>query len=234
MQNNKVFQLFKAWTKSYSADNKNEIKLIFDENTPVGFGSCNKDENIITVGIEPYKRNLISKYQPIKDSDFIRMGVTLFHELTHYEQKTQDNAVKEITISELSKYGNPDYYLYNHHRLLHEIDAEHTGIMTMWGRLSEIYPNKADKLMLDHLTDRVTNTVYMIDQPKEGLHHGNRLKPCLNRLMTTQSGNYRRDFCVQMTKQPTCSPQKTEYSDQNMLRYTISSRHRHPVRPWIK
>lgn len=168
MQNNKVFQLFKAWTKSYSTDNKNEIKLIFDENTPMGFGSCNKDENIITVGIEPYKRNLISKYQPIKDSDFIRMGVTLFHELTHYEQKTQDNAVKEITISELSKYGNPDYYLYNHHRLLHEIDAEHTGIMTMWGRLSEIYPNKADKLMLDHLTDRVTNTVYMIDQPKEG------------------------------------------------------------------
>lgn len=52
--------------------------------------------------------------------------------------------------------------------LPHEIDAEYTGVMAMWDKLSELYPNKADRLMLEHLMDRAANTVYMIDLPEEG------------------------------------------------------------------
>ena len=167
MQNNKVFRLFKIWTDTYLDEHNTKIKLVFDETLSMGFGNCNEDKNTITIGIEPYKRNLLSKYQQVKDSDFVKMGVTLFHELTHHIQN-MDNISKDIQMSMLSKHGNPNYYYHNHQSLLHEIDAEYTGIMTMWGRLSEIYPDKADRLMLEHLTGRATDTVYMIGLPKEG------------------------------------------------------------------
>ena len=86
MQNNKIFRLFKIWTDTYLDEHNTKIKLVFDETLSMGFGNCNEDKNTITIGIEPYKRNLLSKYQQVKDSDFVKMGVTLFHELTHHIQ----------------------------------------------------------------------------------------------------------------------------------------------------
>lgn len=164
MQIRQMTKLFDAWSEPYL---NNEITLKYDPTVEIGFGSTNSEQQEIIVGIKPFGNGPISSFRQIPDKYFVKAGIVLFHELTHHIQNT-DKASKDIQMSMLSKHGNSDYYYHNHQSLLHEIDAEYTGIMTMWGRLSEIYPNKADRLMLDHLTDRVTNTVYMIDPPKEG------------------------------------------------------------------
>lgn len=168
MQNKKAFRLLNTWAKPYLYADEHNMKLIFDENAPIGTGKTNEIEHKIIIGIEPLKLNGLSKYQQIKDADFVKIGVTVFHEITHHEQETQNDIPKEIKISELSKYKNPLYYQHNWHVLPHEIDAEHGGIMQLWAKLEDEFPDKADKLMLDHLTDRAANTIYMIDLPKEG------------------------------------------------------------------
>lgn len=168
MNNKKAFHLLETWARPYLYTNGQTMKLIFDDKLPIGTGKADEENQKITIGIKPYKKNFISEYSQIKDSDFIKMGITTFHEITHHEQKTIENLSQELTLSELSKYMNPGYYQHNWQVLPHEIDAEYGGIMKMWSKLEQEFPDKADKLMLDHLTDRARNTVYMIHMPEEG------------------------------------------------------------------
>lgn len=168
IKSNRAFHLLSIWSRQYLKNNENEIKLKFDESMKLGLGSMDEKNDLMIIGIKPYKRNPIFGGQHIKDADFVKIGVTVFHEITHHEQRTEDNIPEEIQLSELSKYMNPDYYYHNHHILPHEIDAEYGGIMKMWSKLEEEFPDRADELMLAHLTDRATKTIYMIDMPEKG------------------------------------------------------------------
>lgn len=168
MQNKKVFNLLNGWAKSYLQSNNYDMQIRFNEDIPMGNGTTNEDIHNITIGIHPVKLNGLSKYQQIEDNQFVKIGITMFHELSHHEQKTNDNIPKEIILSDLSKYGNLQYYKKNWYQMPHEIDAEYGGVMQMWSKLKGEFPDKADRLMLDHLTYRAENTLYMINMPEEG------------------------------------------------------------------
>lgn len=102
------------------------------------------------------------------DLTFVRLGVTTFHEIAHFKRRTLSDTPKEILISDLSKQQNEQYYRANWDTFPFEIDAEYTGVMTMWDQLERLFPKYADQLMLSHLTERATKTKYMIDVPENG------------------------------------------------------------------
>lgn len=52
----------------------------------------------------------------------------------------------------------------------HEIDAEYTGVMSMWAYLGRECPDDADRLMFDYLTYKASNTIYIFNIPEDGFH----------------------------------------------------------------
>ena len=70
MQNKKAFHLLNTWAKPYLYADEHNMKLIFDENAPIGTGKTNEIEHKIIIGIEPLKLNGLSKYQQIKRCRF--------------------------------------------------------------------------------------------------------------------------------------------------------------------
>lgn len=169
MRSKKCEHTLKSWGEQTL---ENNAQLIFSNKKPFGEGeirnntkSNSKPQIIVGTGIKNGS-SILEKFQ-VNDLDFVKLGVTMFHEIGHYERSFK-KPTKELQISELSKFGNAEYYEYNWQNMQHEIDAEYTGIMSMWKKMKEFVPDKADKLMLEHLTDRARNTVYMIRMPKEG------------------------------------------------------------------
>lgn len=99
---------------------------------------------------------------PIDDRDFVKIGVTLFHEVNHYQQHTKEYT-EECLLSELSKYKNDSYYKESWHELPHEIHAEYSGVMTMWKVMTEEFtPEQADDCVLDYINTKASQTKYMI------------------------------------------------------------------------
>ena len=82
------------------------------------------------------------------------MGVTFFHEMTHYQNHVSENTNNDIAISDLSVQYNNEYYHAMHHKLPHEIKAEYSGVMSMWSALESEWPDAADRLMFDYLDYR--------------------------------------------------------------------------------
>lgn len=137
------------------------------------------------MGISPLTTTFPVKYLPIKDSDFVKIGVTTFHELTHCKRSLSDNTPKEIQISDLSKCYNKEYYYAEHHKLPHEIDAEYSGVMSMWSLLEREWPDDADRLMFDYLDYRTeksgqTRKLYMIERPEYGFQSKQQVKDLFN------------------------------------------------------
>lgn len=172
IRNKQIFDLLNSWLEPlYGNYEHQNIDVHFHDRLFIGQGMTEYDGNglyHINIGIAPLSRSFLARNQIIKDSDFIKMGVTMFHEIAHYERSISDETPIEILISDLSKYNNDQFYLQHWHRLPHEIDAEYTGVITMWEHLETIYPNDADRLMIKYLTDRATLTNYMIDVPEDG------------------------------------------------------------------
>lgn len=102
-------------------------------------------------------RLFFTRNNMMTDSDFVKIGVTMFHELAHYSQNVDSDVPKEILFSDLSKYRNRQYYKDKWHRMPHEVDAE-------------ISSDTADMLMLDRLSDRTKpgKTKYMPQKPNDG------------------------------------------------------------------
>lgn len=145
--------------------------------------TCNMP--VITVGIYPLSMSFPGLYSPITDSDFVKIGVTTFHELTHCKRSLSDVTPKEILTSDLSKCYNEDYYYTTHHKLPHEIDAEYTGVMSMWSILENEWPDDADRLMFDYLnyrTEKFGNVrkLYMIERPEDGFQSKQQVKDLFN------------------------------------------------------
>lgn len=172
IKNKQALTLLKRWFDNVNQNGKQYVSLNFLIDAPIGHGAAKYDidKNFyeIEIGIAPLSTSLFAKHQTVNDLDFIKTGITMFHELAHYERSTSDDTPKEILISDLSKYQNKHYYLQNWAKLPHEIDAEYTGVMTMWEHLEIEFPETAESLMLEYLTVRAGTTNYMINVPENG------------------------------------------------------------------
>lgn len=167
----RAIQLLGNWAEQFQKYDP-QLEIRFDRKQPIGTGmtltSSKNDICQIVIGIENLVKTFPMNQRIIEDSDFIRIGVTLFHERRHYEQYIQSDTKSEIWISEISKYKNMTYYAQSWSELPHEIDAEFTGVMSMWNALEYEYPDLADKCMLSFLNKRAIETDYMLKCSKDG------------------------------------------------------------------
>lgn len=180
-----AIEKLKQWSAEYMSDYTYNINIIYDKDRFLCTGVTQYDDNGIpmnvNVGIAPLTTTFPARYRPITDSDFVKMGVTTFHELTHCKRSLSDTTSKEIRISDLSKCYNEDYYYTTHHKLPHEIDAEFVGIMSMWSALENEWPDDADRLMFDYLDYRTEKSgnvrkLYMIERPEGGFQSKQHVK----------------------------------------------------------
>lgn len=193
MNNGRAFELLRSWLEPY-AKNKH-LKFDFTRKLDMGNGyespntkkktllqNENKDLHTIYIGIDPHSTSIFSRSKLMSDYDFIKISITAFHELAHFDQETSDNASKEILTSLLSKCYNWKYYRANWEKFPHEINAEYKGVMTVWNRLQDLCEERfqgedakekgrqmADQLMLDYLTNKAENFVYIFEVPEGGL-----------------------------------------------------------------
>lgn len=169
-----AIEKLKQWSAEYMSDYTYNINIIYDKDRFLCTGVTQYDDNGIpmnvNVGIAPLTTTFPARYRPITDSDFVKMGVTTFHELTHCKRSLSDTTSKEIRISDLSKCYNEDYYYTTHHKLPHEIDAEFVGIMSMWSALENEWPDDADRLMFDYLDYRTEKSGNVIKKPHDLLY----------------------------------------------------------------
>lgn len=179
-----ALQKLSIWAERYQAANRFHTKILYDENMPIGEGQTrykNDELTNITIGIYPLSLSFPARRLSIKDSDFVSIGATLFHEFRHCKCLITDDTSKEILISDLSKCYNDEYYYAEHHRLPHEIDAEYNGVMSMWSALENEWPGLADQLMIDYLNDRTESSdrvkkLYMIERPECGFQSKQQVK----------------------------------------------------------
>lgn len=171
---NKVVNLFDGWIDEYSKSRNTIIKLQYDPDKRIVSGNTTPKNNghEIILGTSNSSIKDIYSFGWMTDIDFIKLSVTLFHELSHCDQFTTGTS-KEIQLSSLSKCNNKDYYYDNWEIMPHEIDAEYNGVMYMWDKLEELWPTKADKLMFEYLQGREYDKeqgrkIYIIKEPKDG------------------------------------------------------------------
>lgn len=159
--------ILRSWSTSFIQNNDT---MIFSNKLPIGSGKTQRydDKILITVGIGSLQTNIPGYYHHLDDIDFITIGTTMFHEFAHYKCMTENKSSKEIQMSDLSKYNNMSYYDYNHDIMPHEIEAEYSGVTTMWDYLNHLSPKYADELMFNHLTRRTTETIYSFPHPDGG------------------------------------------------------------------
>lgn len=173
MRNKKAFNWLKIWANQYEKENLGNVAISFDSKQDIGFGEsiCWLDgTKRIIIGTGENLSSFRLGIKQIKDYDFIRMGVTLYHEIAHHRTGLTGNAENSVLFSDIAKQGNGAWYRQNWQAFPHEINAEYNGVMNMWTRMEEIDPAAADNLMLEYLTKRAGNTVYMFKLPKNGLH----------------------------------------------------------------
>lgn len=172
LRNKEAFDLLKIWSGRYLKDIKADATISFLPSHPIGTGTMkyNINDNTcrISIGIAPISMSFFTQNEIMQDSDFVKIGVTMYHELTHFNRNISENTPHEILHSNLSTHQNKQYYIQSWNKLPHEIDAEFTGIMSMWSQLEGYCSDVADRLMMDYLTTKATTTKYVIDIPEEG------------------------------------------------------------------
>lgn len=172
MKNRDAFRILDTWKKEYENEQHGFLQSDFSKDIRIGNGSFERHidgshhTNNILIGIAPLTRSWLAGNQIMEEKDFVKIGITMFHEFQHYEQAVGTDVEKEILISDVSKFGNAQYYKNNWHCLPHEIDAEHSGIIAMWPK-TETVLDHADDLMLEYVTNRAQRT-YMVKAPEDG------------------------------------------------------------------
>ena len=164
------FRLLTKWVNKIEKNEKH-LEIQLNKNYPPGEGKTviDKSKSLyqIIVGCnipKTFPLNLL----PIEDRNFVKIGVTLFHEVDHYQQHTKEH-IKECLLSELSKYNNDSYYKESWHELPHEIHAEYSGVMTMWEVMEQEFTlEQADACMLDYINQKADHTRYIIPPAPEG------------------------------------------------------------------
>lgn len=176
-----------GWKLDYP--NNEFVNLKFTDAEILGNGRTRyfecSDSVDMYIGIAPLSTSFFNRRIPINDLDFVIMGTTFFHEMAHYQGHVSNNTDDNIMFPDLSTQHNNNYYHAVHHLLPHEIDAEYSGVMSMWNALESEYPDTADKLMFDYLDYRTassdrTKKLYMIERPEGGFSSKQQVKDLFN------------------------------------------------------
>ena len=100
IKNKYTLNLLKLWERQYEKENIS-VKIYHDENIPIGNGvtkwGTNNEETNIVIGIAPLHDSHFLSYQRVKDTDFVRIGITLYHEITHYQHLILQEKLAYIT-----------------------------------------------------------------------------------------------------------------------------------------
>lgn len=178
-----TMQKLAGWAKEYLGPDYKKVNLLFNASVDMGCGLTKYKlypSAELHIGVSPLSASFLNRHMPINKDAFVRIGTTIFHELAHYKHTTSDKTPKEVLISDLSKCGNAAYYKRVWSTLPHEINAEYSGIMSMWSALEANYPKEAEELMLDHLIFKTTNTKYIFKMPDDGFKSKAHVKDLFN------------------------------------------------------
>lgn len=172
LKNKQVLNLLNEWATDFLNHIDTDTAVQFSAKSPLGSGSL-KHSTVngsyeIEIGIAPLSTSFLAQNKTVDDLNFVKLGIVMFHEFAHYDHNTSEEISKDILLSDLSKFQNNQYYEFNWSVLPHEIDAEYTGVISMWMHLKDSYPNEADKLMTKRLTDRARTTKYILSVPDGG------------------------------------------------------------------
>lgn len=167
-----AFLLLSNWINKIERIEK-DLEIQIDDNYSSGEGKTIVDKSNssyqIIIGCDISNRFPL-KYLFINDRDFIKTGVTLFHEINHYQEHIKEHT-KECLLSELSKYKNRNYYRKSWHELPHEIHAEYNGVMTMWDVMEDKFTSEqTDYCMLDYINTKANQTRYMSRQVQKDIN----------------------------------------------------------------
>lgn len=158
--------LLSKWVNQLHIKYGTSVEIRLNSTDPVGTGRTiidfATDTRQIVIGTNDICQAFPTNLVPTNGMNLVRAGIVLFHEAAHYERHANSSTRSEILISELSKYGNPNYYAQSWSELPHEIDAEFTGVVSMWNALESEFPDKADACMLRFVNWWAANTDYMI------------------------------------------------------------------------
>ena len=152
LKNKQVLNLLNEWATDFLNHIDTDTAVQFSAKSPLGSGSL-KHSTVngsyeIEIGIAPLSTSFLAQNKTVDDLNFVKLGIVMFHEFAHYDHNTSEEISKDILLSDLSKFQNNQYYEFNWSVLPHEIDAEYTGVISMWMHLKDIYSNEADKLMI--------------------------------------------------------------------------------------
>lgn len=140
------------WALSFAGSTETPVKVYFTNNIAIGCGYFRRaSESQVILQTSKLMTETVS------DMDFLHITATLFHLFGHHGQLTSKDTPKEILISSLSIYGNKMYYRLNWSNLLHEIDAEYTGVMSMLEHINTICPKHGEKLFLQYMSLRASD-----------------------------------------------------------------------------
>lgn len=213
LTNEKAFDFLYKWSNEYlNGKNCNEVQ--FTRKHWMGEGKTvhdnPNDPYNIEVGIYPLvdlatADSILAKHLPMKKANFVKIGTTTFHELTHFTDETSKDTMKELLISDLSKCHNKEYYLQNWHKFPHEIKTEHRAIISMREKLKELYPSRdkfVDKLILEYVTNKTTpkdersKPLYPIKKPVDGFKSFEQVESLFNEAFDQSLNGKRNKFTI--------------------------------------
>ena len=120
------------------------------------FGQSRKKQ--VVVGAKDlFKDSLVGKNDVRK---FTTGLVCLYHEHTHFEQFGDIRigcAEPDIAYSFMARQNNDALYFLNYKNMVHELDAEHQGIMKAYAYIKDNHPElDADKCIKDHISYKLS------------------------------------------------------------------------------
>ena len=159
-----IEDLSDAYTESNTLESP--LFIDFDDDLSVTRAKTVCKDGSYTIILGMKELSSANEDTPVKDMDFLKAAVSLYHEIAHYEDGAMTGKTKRDLITEFWTHGNKDNYFHNWSIIPYEIRAEHKGVMSAWEHVRQIWPTKADDLMIKRLTERADTSNYMIKVSK--------------------------------------------------------------------
>lgn len=181
------------------ADSPKPCHLAFLSSFPVLFGRSSfvNDELYVDIGVKGLPGSPFDCIARMPESEFTKLGVTIFHERRHCDQHFGVNVPFEATVSFAARYNNGEWYNQYMHHLPFEIDAERYGISQFWDTLSERFPFDADRMMLDYVNFRADGIcIYCIPHKPEGYQSRREVEVVFDRAYADSLNKPRESFVL--------------------------------------
>lgn len=163
---NMIMKLFDMQVDNYVLEHNITVTLQYTSDMSAGNSlshhTCDKHDIMLGTGT-----SFESEDSLILNSVFTKLCVALFREFGHCDQFVSCGSM-DIVTSIISVYRNETYHEANKNVLLHEIDAEYTGIINTWNILDKLFGKISDIFIFDYMRERINGKAgYMITEPNE-------------------------------------------------------------------